>query len=357
MIVERWGNAFVDAVPAVLATTAGSGDMLSSVTTTADDSIVTWSMCDLNSIDPAGRVYTPGSTAEDGFFDGHSGSNSVQYFAYAPEPTAGATTVGVSSPHGSLNWAASGVEVKAQTSTEVDLAATLIMNSGMTATLTAEPQMSASLAAAGNLTAAFAPVEHDLAAGLGMNGALSVTLTSVTGPPDPIASPSAGQLLACFTEQLMELPNPPAKIELRAGAEAGPLIGPNVDECCPGLAWVRVARVYPSWDSFPSEDNSWLPTGPLAYAVVLEMGVAFCMPWADTEGGYESLDPPGTQDWASAHDTLMQHQNLMRRAAACCWPHTTRRVVGGWTPLSGDGGCIGGTLTVTVSVMAPCSDC
>lgn len=258
-----------------------------------------------------------------------------------------------------------------------NLAATLTGTGSLTAGLTAEKNLAASLTGTGSLTAGMAVqtnlaatltatgsmsvsarVETTLAATLSAGGSMSAALTIPTiGPPDLIASPVASALLACLTEQMNELAKPPAKIELRAGAESGPLIGPNVDECCAGLAWVRVAQVYPSWDSFPGPDNTWLPCGPLAYAVVLEMGSAFCMPWSDSDDAFDNVDPPSTTDWLNAHTLLMQHQNLMRRAAACCFPATQRRAVGEWAPLSVEGGCLGGTLRVTVSVMNPCSDC
>jgi hypothetical protein len=174
---------------------------------------------------------------------------------------------------------------------------------------------------------------------------------------DLIASPVAAQLLACFTAKLNALPTPPAYIQMRVGQETGPLIGPGVDECCSGLAWVRVAGVRPSWDSFPATDNTWVPCGPLAYAVDLEMGMAFCMPWSDSSGAPDDLDPPSTADWAVAFATQMRDQNLMRQTAACCFGPTQRRAVGEWSPLPVEGGCTGGKLTVTVSVMSPCSDC
>jgi hypothetical protein len=120
---------------------------------------------------------------------------------------------------------------------------------------------------------------------------------------------------------------------------------------------VRVADVYPSWDSFPSADNTWTPCGPLAYAVVLEMGMAFCMPWSDSDGSFEDIDPPSSADWDAAFTTQMRDQTIMRQTAACCFPATQRRAVGGWNPLPVEGGCTGGKLTVTVSVMNPCSDC
>lgn len=175
---------------------------------------------------------------------------------------------------------------------------------------------------------------------------------------DRIATPVARQLLACLQVQLATLgADAPAKVELRVGQEAGPLIGPNVDECCAGLAWVRVANEYPSWDNFPAPDYTWLPCGPMAYAVVLEMGVVGCMPWSTSDGTLDNIDPPSTTDWSAAFDLTMQHKTLMRKAAACCFGATQRRAVGEWKPLSVEAGCTGGTMEVTVSVMPPCADC
>lgn len=236
-------------------------------------------------------------------------------------------------------------------------AASLIATGSMTAALTNEVHLSAALTATAGMSVS-AVAETSLRAALTATAGMSAALTiPTTGPVDPIATPVANQLLACLTEQMQTLPSPPSRIQLRVGSETGPLIGPNVDECCAGLAWVRVADVYPSWDSFPGPDNTWLPCGPLAYAVVLEMGSAFCMPWSDSEDTFDNIDPPSTSDWQTAFTTLMQHQTLMRRAAACCFLPTQRRAVGEWAPLSVEGGCTGGTLRVTVSVMAPCGDC
>jgi hypothetical protein len=255
-----------------------------------------------------------------------------------------------------FNWGALAVEVLAQT--EADMNAALTATGSMSASLTVEEHAAATLTATGSMSASLAVEEH-AAATLGASGTMTANLTVVSnqGPQDLIGLPAAQQLLSCLTSQLQTLPKPPALIQLRAGAEGGPLIGPNVDECCAGLAWVRIANIYPSWDNFPAPDITWLPCGPLAYAVVLEMGVAFCMPWSDSDDSFDNIDPPNEQDWANAAITQMQHQTLMRKAAACCFHATQRRAVGEWLPLSVEGGCTGGTMRVTVSVMAPCSDC
>lgn len=361
MVVERWGSAFVDAVPAVFATTqANAATMAATLTTTAANSVVSWSMTEENSRDPVGRTYTPAGTTEDGLYDGHLGSNSVQYFAYsAPIAVAGATTIGISVPAGTLNWTASGVEIKAQAGGAiVDLAVALTGAGTLSAGLRREAPLAAALTATGSLSATLGPVTHFLSANLTATAGMTAVFSLPTlGPTDPIGSPVAEELMACFMEQLSSLPTPPRYVQLRVGQETGPLIGANVDECCAGLAWIRVANIYPSWDSFPGPDNDWLPCGPLAYAVVLEMGVAFCMPWSDSGDSFDNIDPPNTADWQAAFNTQMVHQTLMRRTAACCFRPTQRRAVGEWSPLPVEGGCTGGKLLVTVSVPAPCSDC
>lgn len=382
MVVERWGSAFVDPTPASFPSNHGTGaTMVAPFVTSAANSVISFAMTEEQSRDPSGRTWSPVTVVETGLYDGHSGSNSVQYFAYVPVPSAGATTIGLTVPAGSLNWTISGVEIKAAAGPViVDMSATLAGAGTLSAGLVREAPVAATLTGAGSLTDGLTR-EVALSAGLTATGSLSATLSvapktvslsanfsatgSMTavfslptiGPTDPIGVPVAEELMACFMEQLATLPVPPRYIQLRVGSETGPLIGPNIDECCAGLAWIRVANLYPSWDSFPAADNTWLPCGPLAYAVVLEMGVTFCMPWSDSDESIDNIDPPSTEDWATAFQTQMVHQTLMRRTAACCFRPTQRRAVGEWTPLPVEGGCTGGKLLVTVSVPAPCADC
>lgn len=237
-----------------------------------------------------------------------------------------------------------------------NLQVNLTATAGMGVALKDETRLAVAMTATAGMSVA-AVDETKLAVALGAAGSMSATLNVPSGPVDPIGSPVAEQLLMCLEDQLSTLPSPPKYMQLRVGQETGPLIGENIDECCAGLAWVRISDIYPSWDSFPGPDNTWLPCGPLAYAVVLEMGVAFCMPWSDSDDTFENRDPPNAQDWATAFQTQMQHQTLMRRAAACCFRPTQRRAVGSWSPLPVEGGCTGGKMTVTVSVPAPCADC
>lgn len=442
MLVERWGSAFLDPTPAVLVTKTGAGGGLATtLTTTAANSVISWGFVDESSRDPALTTITaPASSTRVGTYDGHVGSNSVQYYVYTPViASAGSVSIAATNSGGTLTWNATGVEIKAASgATIVDIAATftgtgsltagltrevllasaftgtgaltvaltrqvnlaagfaatgsmtagltrqvnlaagLTATGSMTAPLLREVPLAAALTATGTLTAGLTR-QVNLAAGLTATASMSATLSTPTvnlsatftatagmtavfslptiGPVDPIGTPVAEELMACFMQQLSTLPVPPRYVQLRVGQDTGPLIGPNIDECCAGLAWIRVANIYPSWDSFPAADNTWTPCGPFAYAVVLEMGVTFCMPWSDSDESIDNIDPPSTADWATAFNTQMVHQTLMRRTAACCFRPTQRRAVGEWTPLPVEGGCTGGKLLVTVSVPAPCGDC
>lgn len=111
MVVERWGNAQLAATPATCSPVNGSGTPSSTVTTTTANSVVSWVSGDAQSRDPATRVYLSSAT-EDGLQDGHSSFNGVAYFAWQSAATAGAQTVGLSSP-GSQAWVVAGVEIQA----------------------------------------------------------------------------------------------------------------------------------------------------------------------------------------------------------------------------------------------------
>lgn len=110
MVVERWGTATMDATPAVNSTISGVGAPSVTVTTTADNSVISTVSGDAQSNDPTGHAYLSAAT-EDGFSDGHVGSNGVTYYYYQSCGAAGAQTVGMSTPTGQ-KWALAAVEIK-----------------------------------------------------------------------------------------------------------------------------------------------------------------------------------------------------------------------------------------------------
>lgn len=109
MTVERWANATLAATPATNATVNGSGTALTTLTTTAANSIITWVSVDDASKDPASRTYVSGTT-EDGLGDGHAGVNSVQYYAYQKVISPISQTIGMWAPVGQT-WVMAGIEV------------------------------------------------------------------------------------------------------------------------------------------------------------------------------------------------------------------------------------------------------
>ncbi len=110
MTVERWSSAQVAGTPATNSTINGSGAPSATLTTTANNSIITWLNVDLASQDPASRAYRS-SAVEDGLADGHLNTNSVHYYAYQTAAVAGSQTIGLTAP-GSQTWTMTGIEIK-----------------------------------------------------------------------------------------------------------------------------------------------------------------------------------------------------------------------------------------------------
>jgi hypothetical protein len=110
LCVEIWRGAKLAVSPAVNGTLHGTGDFSTPLVTTLSGSVISWCMCEEKSIDPSTRQYLLGDT-EDGIYDGHVGSNSVQYFAYAAVGAAGSYNFGLLAPTG-LNWTAAAIEIQ-----------------------------------------------------------------------------------------------------------------------------------------------------------------------------------------------------------------------------------------------------
>jgi hypothetical protein len=114
MTVERWTSAKLAASPATNSTVYGaSGAPSVTVTTTASNSVVTWTSVDENSSNPSGRTYLSSAT-EDGLADGHVPTSSVHYYAYQTAASAGSQTIGMSTP-ANQNWTITGIEIQQAT--------------------------------------------------------------------------------------------------------------------------------------------------------------------------------------------------------------------------------------------------
>lgn len=156
-----------------------------------------------------------------------------------------------------------------------------------------------------------------------------------------------GEALACLAAAVADLDDPPEQVCLRPGDQVSLLASLNDDECCTGLAWVRLVNTYPSTE-FPDQDVTFSRCPPPQWAVVLEMGIARCAPTAD------ATDIPSCEEWTAATAAQLADRAAMIRAVCCLEQVDTDRMVlrGLYTPQAVEGGCLSGTLQVTVAVPA-----
>lgn len=167
---------------------------------------------------------------------------------------------------------------------------------------------------------------------------------------DMVARPLAERLLICLDAQVQDLEKPPKYVMLRSGNITNFLMSINKNECCAGLAWVRVAGIVPSsGQNWPAQDLAPQKCGTAQYAVELEMGVVRCAPVATAQS------IPSADTWnISAIDTLADFAAMDR--AICCFLDGFRGLAlpGAWSPLAVQGMCVGGIMTLTASA-APCN--
>lgn len=126
--------------------------------------------------------------------------------------------------------------------------------------------------------------------------------------------------------------------------------GPVLDFCgegcdgdgdgCSGQAWVRLVQAYPAFaPGVPAlEANSRAPLG-----FNVEIGVARCFVW-NSEDDSVILDGARKQ---------MADMAAMRRAIVCCFKKNERdHVLGAYTPMDADGGCLWSVWDLAVGGMA-----
>lgn len=166
----------------------------------------------------------------------------------------------------------------------------------------------------------------------------------MTGPAvDLSLTPVIDDLLACLADEVALVADPPAQVMLRPGTQIELLLSTTRDECCEGLAWVRPVSIYPS-ASFPVQDADYRHCWPVQWAAVLEMGVARCAPTP------EASQLTSAQEWDAVTHAVLDDAAAMRRAMCCFtmlrpdWMY----LIGLWQPIATEGGCLGGTMLVTV---------
>lgn len=160
-------------------------------------------------------------------------------------------------------------------------------------------------------------------------------------------------LLECLRERLAAGPNPIADehVCLRFGERVDPMLGTNTDECCTGLAWVRVARIESLTDLDDSQTGNCVTT---ARRLTLELGTARCVSWGTVQ------TPTSCDAWTVAALKMDADEQAMSEAV-CCFNDTMadsfgapRISIGDYEPFGPDGTCIRGTQTVIVDYDCGC---
>lgn len=170
----------------------------------------------------------------------------------------------------------------------------------------------------------------------------------VTAAADLSVTPVALELLACLKTEIAKVAKPPKNVSLRTGPVVALLLSTTRDECCEGVAWVRVANVFPS-SRFPNPDDEAFPEGPMARAALLELGAARCAPTPPANR------IPTSAEWDAVSMAVLDDAAAMWRAI-CCWAGDRLYLPGLWEPLPVEGGCLGGTQQLTVPI-GDCDNC
>jgi hypothetical protein len=106
-----------------------------------------------------------------------------------------------------------------------------------------------------------------------------------------------------------------------------------------GMGYVTVNAVYPS-SSFPTPDTGLTCTAPLA--ATLTVGALRCLPVGDGDG------MPSDSEMLEVGLTVIADMAALREAIRCCLDDDY--VLGAYTSLGPDGGCVGGQWTLTVAL-------
>lgn len=164
-------------------------------------------------------------------------------------------------------------------------------------------------------------------------------------------APIIERTLTCLVTRLNDLDVPVRRAFWHPGTTAPWDACGESGDGAEGQVWVAVPRVYPS-DNFPVETTAAHRCAPRGFAAELTVGVLRCAAVVDDHGRAPSAE-------AVTDDALKvsRDRSIVLDAIVCCLmgedadPGTYR--LGGWTPLGPDGGCVGGTWSVTVAV-PPC---
>lgn len=156
---------------------------------------------------------------------------------------------------------------------------------------------------------------------------------------------TAATLRDCLQTALALRDNPPADTCLIPGEDGRTFlaVGLGQDRCCEGFAWVRVAGIAPAVPPAGQDPGN---CGIDTWQVDLEMGVARCAPFGDTQAG------PTCAQWTAVFTQNQSDAAAMIEALCCLRPQVEsgRSWPTPWVPFGPDAGCVGGIMGVSVKI-------
>lgn len=169
------------------------------------------------------------------------------------------------------------------------------------------------------------------------------TIAGVTEPKADTAFTLAVALLGHLVSRMESANVAPGRSFVADGATV------PAEDCCDGVAWVRVALVSPSDGSGdPYVEMRNLPAGPAGHVITLEIGVLRCTPVLGEQG-----ESPPPEDYTEAARVAAADRGAMRMAVLCDFPadivaaQADSQVPSEWSPIDA-GGCGGGFMTTRV---------
>lgn len=179
---------------------------------------------------------------------------------------------------------------------------------------------------------------------------------------DTMVMPILLKALDCLESLAPIWPNSPALFQLRSGNTFVASADSAFDECCAGIAWVRMGVAYPT-DDFPIQKTTVGDSAETDWAIPIEFGVQRCIPTEGDDGMVGSV-VTGPQHLAAVQQEA-DDAHMLRKAACCLrdgyfYPNGLKMgnagmIIGVQTPLENSGPC--GGIMLVVTVRAPACDC
>lgn len=171
-------------------------------------------------------------------------------------------------------------------------------------------------------------------------------MVEIMVPESPdIIGPLMQAVLTCAETQLDAHGRGVGRVLLSSGD------APAWDDCCEGQLWVRLITMFPTGNPFPLPDVRAGSCKPTMLGSTLGVGVLRCAAVVDEAGNAPAADTITNEALGATADAM-----IVLEALKCCVGDLTDDqtsnalaiMLGTWTPLGVEGGCVGGEWTLTL---------